>query len=163
MASGSLSGTQGPSSNCDGPPSCLACDIVAGRVTPTGGVLARWPGFHLHAIFAPTPVRGWLVLTPDRHVRGLYDLSDDEAARYAVLAARTQRAQREALGAAHVYAAVFAESVPHVHMHLIPRYDDTPERLRGPRVFLASPQDALPPDAVAAAAQAVAARLTRTA
>jgi diadenosine tetraphosphate (Ap4A) HIT family hydrolase len=141
------------------PAGCLACDIVAGRVLPPGGVVARWPGFHLHAVVAPTPVRGWLVLTPERHVRGLYDLTDDEAARYAVLAARVQRAQREALGAAHVYAAVFAESLPHAHMHLIPRYDDTPERLRGPRVFLAGPEDALPDDAVKAAAAAVAARL----
>src|SRR5262245_15295329 len=138
---------------------CVACEIVAGRLVPPGGVVARWPGFHLHAIAGTTPVRGWLVLTVDRHVRGLYDLDDAQAARLGVLAAGVERAQREALGAEHVYTALFAEQVPHLHVHLIPRYADTPERLRGPRVFLAPPEDALPLDAVTAAASAVARRI----
>jgi histidine triad (HIT) family protein len=135
---------------------CVGCEIVAGRLVPPGGVVARWPGWNLHAIAASSPVRGWLVLTAERHIRGLYDLDDAEAARFGSLAARIQRAQREALGAEHVYAALFAESVRHLHVHLIPRYADTPERLRGPAVFLAGPEDARPLAEVEAAAAAVA-------
>ena len=134
------------------PPSCLECEIVAGRVRPPGGVLWRRDGLVVHAVAAPTPVRGWLVIAPERHVRAVYDLDDAETARLATLARRLMRLQREVLGAAHAYQVAIGEVLHHAHVHVIPRYDDTPERLRGPRVFLAEPGDALPEREAEAAA-----------
>jgi histidine triad (HIT) family protein len=144
------------------PPSpCSACDIVAGRRRPPGGVLARSRGFLLHALDGPTPVRGWLVLTAARHVHGLYDLDGAEAAALGALAARVQRAQRSALGAEHAYAALFAEAVPHLHLHLVPRFSDAPPRLVGARVFLATAEEAIPEADAIEAARAVARALKR--
>jgi histidine triad (HIT) family protein len=40
---------------------------------------------------------------------------------------RASRALREAAGAEHVYAQVIGDRVPHLHVHLLPRYPGTPE------------------------------------
>lgn len=134
---------------------CLECEIASGRVRPPGGVLWRRDGLVLHAVAAPTPVRGWLVVAPERHVRAVYDLDEGEAARLAEVARRVMRLQREVLGAAHAYHVAIGEVLLHAHVHLIPRYADTPERLRGPQVFLAGPADAIPEAEAAAAARVV--------
>jgi len=124
---------------------CVACEIVAGRHVPVGGILLVERGLHLHAVAGPTPVAGWVVLTTARHVRCLADLDDAEAVALARLAVRVQRAQRATLGAEIAYAVSLGEQVKHFHLHLIPRYADTPARLRGPGVFQASPADAIEP------------------
>lgn len=133
-------------------PSCLACDVVSGARTVPGGVLLRESGFVLHAIADRTPLRGWMVLTSDRHVRGWYDLGAEALAGLGALAARVMLAQRTALGAEHVYAFSIGDAVPHFHLHLVPRFADTPERLRGRRCFEGTPGDMLPVDEVARAA-----------
>ena len=43
---------------------------VAGRVRPAGGVLLRSQGLVVHGFAEPSPLRGWLVVTSKRHVRG---------------------------------------------------------------------------------------------
>ena len=69
------------------------------------------------------------------------------------------RAQREALGAEHVYAFAIGDVLRHFHLHLVPRYADTPERLRGRRCFEGTSSDALAEAELAAAARRVAAAL----
>jgi histidine triad (HIT) family protein len=39
---------------------------------------------------------------------------------------RASQALREVAGAEHVYAAVIGDGVPHLHVHLLPRYPGTP-------------------------------------
>jgi len=140
---------------------CPACDVVAGRRTPPGGVLVREGGFVVHAVDGPTPVAGWVVVTPEAHVRAVHDLDDAAHARLFALAHRVARAQRDALGAEHGYVAAFGEVLRHAHLHVVPRYADTPERWRGPRVFQAQADDARPLAEVEAAARALAAALAR--
>ncbi|MBL9086681.1 MAG: HIT family protein [Planctomycetia bacterium] len=138
---------------------CPACELVAGRRAPPGGVLARADGIVVHAVDAPTPVAGWVVLTPEVHVRAVHDLDAATHARLFAWAHRVARAQRDALGAAHGYVVVFGEVLLHAHVHVIPRYADTPDRLRGPRVFQAGPDDARPLAEVEAAARTLRAAL----
>jgi diadenosine tetraphosphate (Ap4A) HIT family hydrolase len=135
---------------------CLGCDLVAGRADAPGGLVARWPGFVLHALTLPTPLPGWLVLTAERHVRGFSDLSAEEAARAGAIAREVLLAQRRALGAEHGYVVALGEALLHAHVHVIPRYADTPPRLRGARAFLSEPADHRPVEEAAAAARAVA-------
>jgi diadenosine tetraphosphate (Ap4A) HIT family hydrolase len=66
------------------------------------------------------------MVEPKRHARGLGDLSDDEAAAIGRLANRLARVLKEAEGAEHVYAFVFGAAIPHLHVHLAPRYPNTP-------------------------------------
>ncbi len=138
------------------PESCILCDVVRGvRPTP-GGILHREAGLVLHATADPSPLRGWVVLTSERHVRAWPDLDPAALAALGPLAARAMAAQRTALGAEHAYAFSIGDAVRHFHLHLVPRYADTPERLRGRRCFEGRPGDALPEAEVAAAARAIA-------
>lgn len=139
--------------------SCTACDVLRGARAVPGGVLLRERGFALHAVADRTPLRGWLVLTSERHARGWYDLAEGELAGLGPLAARVMAAQRAALGADHVYAFAIGDVVHHFHLHLVPRFPDTPERLRGRRCFEGEAGDMLPDEAAAAAAHAVAGAL----
>ncbi len=142
-------------------PSCLACQIVRGARAVPGGILLAEAGFRLHAVADATPLRGWLVLTSERHARGWYDLDAAELAALGPLAARVMAAQRAALGAEHVYAFAIGDVVQHFHLHLVPRYPDTPERLRGRRCFDGRADDMLPDAEVARATRDVAGALGR--
>ena len=142
-------------------PSCIGCDLVRGARTSPGGILLREGGFALHAVADATPLRGWVVLTCERHARAWYELDEREAAALGPLAARVMRAQRTALGAEHVYAFAIGDLLPHFHLHLVPRYADTPERLRGRRCFETRPGDALGADEVERAVAALADALRR--
>jgi diadenosine tetraphosphate (Ap4A) HIT family hydrolase len=141
---------------------CLACAVVAGRRAVPGGLLHREGGFVLHALADPTPLPGWLVLTSERHARAWDDLSPDALLALGPLAARVIAAQRSALSAEHVYAFSIGDAVRHFHLHLVPRYAATPERLRGRRCFEGTPADLLPEDEAGRAAQRVAGALRPT-
>jgi diadenosine tetraphosphate (Ap4A) HIT family hydrolase len=137
-------------------PPCPACEVATGARTAPGGLVVREGGFVAHALLDPSPLAGWLVLASERHARAWYELDAAELAALAPLAARIMAAQRAALGAVHVYAFAIGDVLPHFHLHLVPRYADTPERLRGRRCFEGRPEDARPEAEIAAAAAAVA-------
>jgi len=77
---------------------------------------------------------GHLFVEPRRHVPGLADLTGDEARAVGWWCTRASRALREAAGAEHVYAAVIGDHVPHLHVHLLPRYPGTPREYWWTRV-----------------------------
>jgi diadenosine tetraphosphate (Ap4A) HIT family hydrolase len=122
---------------------CLACDLVAGTRSPPGGILLREGGLALHALADASPIRGWLVLTSERHARAWYNLDAEALASLGPLAARVMAAQRRALGAEHVYAFAIGDVLRHFHLHLVPRYADTPDRLRGRGAFDARREEML--------------------
>jgi histidine triad (HIT) family protein len=67
-----------------------------------------------------------LFVEPRRHTPGLADLTDAEARAVGWWSMRASKALREVVGAEHVYAAVIGDGVPHLHVHLKPRYPGTP-------------------------------------
>jgi histidine triad (HIT) family protein len=69
---------------------------------------------------------GYLLVTSRRHVPGFADLSDEESAEVGQWISRLSRALRT-LGAERVYLAVVGHAVPHLHVHLIPRWPGTPD------------------------------------
>jgi len=140
---------------------CLGCRVVAGAHPTPGGVLMRRDGLVVHALAGDSPLPGWLVITSERHVRGLYDLAGQELAALGPLTAEVMRAQQAALGAEHVYAFAIGDLLLHFHLHLVPRFPHTPERLRGRRCFELQPGDALDEATLGSAAVRVRDRLTR--
>ena len=50
------------------------------------------------------------------------------------LANRLARVLKETTNAEHVYAFVFGDGVPHLHVHLAPRYPNTPHEFWGARL-----------------------------
>ena len=61
-----------------------------------------------------------------RHVHGPTHFTDDEAASYSPTLRHITRTLEEITGALRIYQIAFGESNPHMHTHLIPRYDDLP-------------------------------------
>lgn len=84
-----------------------------------------------------TPLPGWLVLIPLRHVERVADLTGAEAASLGRWQVRLSGAVQEVTGCAKTYLAQFAESPAfrHVHFHVVPRAADLPQEWRGPAVF----------------------------
>jgi histidine triad (HIT) family protein len=81
-----------------------------------------------------TAYLGHLLVEPRRHAPELADLTDDEARAVGWWCARANRALRDAAGAEHVYAAVLGDGVPHLHVHLLPRFPGTPREYWGTQV-----------------------------
>ncbi len=135
---------------------CSACELLAGRRSVPGGVVWRGGGLALHALDGPCPIPGWLVLTAERHCRALHDLDAGTTAQLGPIAQRVAVAQRDVLGAEHVYAFAIGDMLHHFHLHLVPRYAATPQRLRGRGCFDATPADAVGEAELAAAARLVA-------
>jgi histidine triad (HIT) family protein len=120
---------------------CFVCTKHARGGEAPGGVLYQdelvYAG-HVHGVGGETAYRGHLVLEPLRHVEGFGLLTDDEAARLGRLANQLAALLRATLGADHVYVwslggAPETQRTPrHLHVHLVPRYPDTPREYWGP-------------------------------
>ncbi|MBO0812446.1 MAG: HIT family protein [Microlunatus sp.] len=72
---------------------------------------------------------GYLFVEPRRHAPGWEDLSGAEAAHLGELLRRSARALRN-VGCDHVYAFVYGDGVPHLHVHLVGRWPGAPEEYR---------------------------------
>lgn len=75
---------------------------------------------------------GHLMIDLKRHVPTLGDMNQQEAKAFGSIMARVSKALIEKEGAEHIYSLVSGNAVPHLHMHIIPRYPGTPEQFWGP-------------------------------
>jgi histidine triad (HIT) family protein len=102
-------------------PTCLFCAIVAGE-TPSATVLDEE---HLVAFLDVRPVfKGHVLLVPRLHVETLPELADHLRDPFLEAAQRLSRAVTSALGAQGSFVAmnnVVSQSVPHLHLHVVPR------------------------------------------
>ncbi len=65
-------------------------------------------------------VRGHVLVIPRREVDYIFDMDDDETARYFCFAKRVAKAIKEAFPCKKVGMSVFGLEVPHDHIHLMP-------------------------------------------
>ena len=116
---------------------CFICAKHREGDVAEGGVLYEddllYAG-HIHSMGRGVAYRGWLVVEPKRHVRGIGDLTDDEAEALGRLINRVARVQKANGDADHVYVFVYGDAVSHLHVHLAPRYPGTPPEYWGPRL-----------------------------
>jgi diadenosine tetraphosphate (Ap4A) HIT family hydrolase len=105
---------------------CLACDILAGRVTLPGGVLFEDAYWWVDHRASPVLLPGFLIVKPRRHVEHLADLTDAEGAGLGPVLRLASRALTRAVAPAKVYAASFGERVRHLHCFVLPRTPDMP-------------------------------------
>ena len=68
---------------------------------------------------------GYLMVTSRRHVPGFAELTDPESSAVGEWIGRLSRALTS-LGAERVYVAVVGHDVPHLHVHVVPRWPGTP-------------------------------------
>lgn len=112
--------------------SCFICDRQASadptRLTESEhAVLLHYPCDEN----TPNVYRGHMFVEPKRHVTVFGELNDDEAAEVGRLMAAGSRLLTGTLGAEHVYVFSIQHMVPHVHIHLVPRYPGTPQEFWG--------------------------------
>ena len=117
---------------------CFVCAKHALGDTAPGGVLFEdelvYAG-HAYPLVEPVlAYRCYLVAEPMRHVAGLGDLTDPEAAALGLLANRLAGALKEVAEAEHVYSFVFGDGLAHLHVVLAPRYAGTPREYWGVRL-----------------------------
>ena len=102
-------------------PNCPFCAIVAADA-PAERILETE---HLVAFLDVRPLfRGHTLLVPRAHLRLLSDLPTELAAEFLTTAQRLERAVEDGLGAAGsmiLVNNVVSQSVPHLHLHVIPR------------------------------------------
>jgi len=71
----------------------------------------------------PSPLVGWTFLCAVRHVQGPADFTDAEADDFGRAMRAVSSAVRSITGCDRVYAIAFGQGAPHLHVHLIPRFD----------------------------------------
>jgi diadenosine tetraphosphate (Ap4A) HIT family hydrolase len=117
---------------------CFVCDKHRRGPDVQGGVIYEddlvYAG-HAHPVGDRDAYLGYLIAEPKRHVVGLGDLTDDEAAALGRLVSSLAHALQAVEGAEHVYSFVFGDGqVRHLHVHVVPRYPGTPREYRGHQV-----------------------------
>ena len=108
---------------------CLVCREQRGDVVLPGGFLVNGDSvvaFHCPPVpGAETPYLGYLFVTSRRHVPSFAELQPDEAAAIgAAIGALSAALKSE--GAERVYVMSVGHAWPHLHVHLIPRWPETP-------------------------------------
>jgi diadenosine tetraphosphate (Ap4A) HIT family hydrolase len=72
------------------------------------------------------PMRGCAVLVLRRHAVELHDLDEEEGAAYMRDVRRLSRAIADVTGAVKMNYEIHGNTIPHLHMHLFPRYVGDP-------------------------------------
>lgn len=76
---------------------------------------------------APTMYKGHVFIEPKRHILCYSQFNDAEAAELGTLIHKTGKALKEELKAEHIYMFSIMHLAPHLHIHMVPRYEGTPE------------------------------------
>jgi histidine triad (HIT) family protein len=114
--------------------SCFICDKHKGNIETAGITIFEdqyvYVG-HIDRNGKPNYL-GHIMIDLKRHVPTLAEMTMDEAKAFGVMMARVSQALKEVVKAEHVYALVSGNSVPHLHLHLVARYPNTPQDYWGP-------------------------------
>ena len=83
-------------------------------------------------------VVGHTLVIPRREVDYIYDMEDDEIARYQVFAKKVAKAIKEAFPCVKVAQIVLGLEVPHAHIHLIPMQSEKDANFANEKLKLSS-------------------------
>ena len=93
-------------------------------------------------------VKGHTLCIPRREVDYIFDMEDDEIARFQVFAKKVAQAIKAAFPCVKVGEAVLGLEVPHAHIHLIPMQSEKD-------MLFSNPKQSFPADEMQAAADAI--------
>lgn len=78
-------------------------------------------------LFREQTYRGRCVVAYRDHVNELFELPEAELALFMTDVARAAQAIKAATGAAKINYGAYSDKLPHLHMHLVPKYVDGPQ------------------------------------
>ncbi|WP_312099541.1 HIT family protein [Niallia sp.] len=114
--------------------SCFICNKHAGNIE-TSGVRIYEDDYvyvgHIDRKGKPNYL-GHIMIDLKRHTPSLADMTVEEAKSFGVIMARVSKALKESENAEHIYSLVSGNTVPHLHMHIVARYPNTPKEHWGP-------------------------------
>src|SRR5690606_14135997 len=114
---------------------CRSCRENEGVEIPVHGVAAKTARWFVRHAPPPYGLAGWMVIQPIRHIASPEQFDDEEAREFGTFLRHCQRVLRSTTGALRMYTAIMAENVPHMHIHLVPRYEQMPLGMKGWAVF----------------------------
>ena len=79
----------------------------------------------------PYPLNGWLLLQPKRHIQGVAYFNDREASDYGFITKAVSKTLQDVLHVPKVYLIAFGESIAHMHLHFIPRFEQMASQYLG--------------------------------
>ncbi len=100
---------------------CVFCDIVAGEVP--AAVVYEDDAFLVFLDIRPL-IHGHVLVIPREHLETIADLSPDVIAGLFTIVQKMSAAVEDAMGAKGTFVALnnkVSQSVPHVHVHVVPR------------------------------------------
>lgn len=113
---------------------CFICNKHAGAIK-TAGVTIYEDNYvyvgHIERNGEPNYL-GHIMIDLKRHAPTLGDMTMEEAKAFGMMIAKVSKALMESENAEHIYSYVMGDAVPHLHMHLVPRYPNTPKEYWGP-------------------------------
>lgn len=115
---------------------CFVCGKHAQGMAVPGGIIYEDDLVYAGHILPPDLVDmylGYLMVEPKRHVAGLGALTDNEAAALGLVVNNLAQALKTIEKAEHIYSFVLGDDVPHLHIHLVPRYPGAPREYLGIR------------------------------
>lgn len=107
---------------------CSVC-LSAEPVSPLSSYLT-WPFLLVRRMVYhvdPAPLVGWLMFHSQRHLHSPASMSASERTSFGPTLGHVMELLQEATGCERIYLTAFGESFPHLHAHLIPRYENRPE------------------------------------
>ena len=72
----------------------------------------------------PSPLLGWCLLDARRHLAGAIDFLGDEADEWGTVVQQASQLVKKVSGCDRVYLIAFGEGARHLHLHLIPRFQE---------------------------------------
>ncbi len=116
-------------------PDCLICRLNDGSEPVPHGILYQDDLWVVRHMPPPYAIAGWLILQTRRHCPEPAQFNDREAVSFGPVLRLCQALLLRVTGAARIYTAALGEKVPHVHVHMVPRYDPPSEGALGWDLF----------------------------
>ena len=111
----------------------MACKLNEDDSGVPGGTIKEYNSWILQHIIEPAPIKGWLILKTKRHVDGIENMNKKEAGELGNIIESLTKILKEVTKASKVYVCCFTEYVSHLHIHIIPKYQDIIQK--GPNIF----------------------------
>ncbi len=101
---------------------CIFCKIASGEI-PTEDFIYEDENFVAFLDIRPIN-SGHVLVIPREHYENLFTMPDELLSKYILLIKRLAPKIKEALNARWINLLVFGEEIKHVHIHIIPRFDN---------------------------------------